>query len=219
MKIFNFFLLLSVILFLTSCASGYREINPEGITYHSASRQPDVSMEYKYDLLRKKYSKKEQKEDVRLIAVRITNNTERDLVFGRDIKVAYDNGNQLDLLGREKVFSKLKQHPASYLFYLLLSPISAFSSTTDAYGNETSSSSFPVGVIIGPGLAGGNLFAAVSANKKFKNELSDYDIVGKTIPKGKTVYGLLGLKADNYEALRISLIEPEITVISEDNIP
>lgn len=216
MKVLKIFLLLSVVLFLTGCASGYREINPEGLSYQSSSRKQDVSVEYKYDLLRKKYSKKEQKKDIRLVALRISNNSERDLVFGRDIKVNFDNGDQVILLGREKVFSELKQHPASYLFYLLLTPISVYTTNSNSNGYDMDTESFPVGLIVGPGLAGGNLIAAASANKKFKNELAAYDILGKTIPKGETVYGLLGLRADNYEALRISIIDPEITFQSGD---
>lgn len=194
-------------LFLNSCASGYRKIEPSQVEYNSVHNEQGISMQYKYDLLRKKYSKKEQKKDVRLVAVKMTNNTGGDITFGRDFTLSYENGTEPVLMDRDKVFSSLKQHPASYLFYLLLTPAVFQTSTTNSYGVQETSSSFPIGLIVGPGLAGGNLIAAASANKKFKNELIEYDLQGKSIKNGETIYGLIGIRADNYDALKIKFLE------------
>ena len=49
------------------------------------------------------------------------------------------------------------------------------------------------------------MIAAGSANKKFRTELIEYDIYGKTIKNGETVFGLIGLLSDNYDALKVSL--------------
>jgi hypothetical protein len=38
-------------------------------------------------------------------------------------------------------------------------------------------------LIVGSGLAGGNMIAASSANKNFKNELIQFDLNGKTIKR------------------------------------
>jgi hypothetical protein len=40
-------------------------------------------------------------------------------------------------------------------------------------------------LIVGPGLAGGNMIAASSANKNFKNELMQFDLNGKQSKKAK----------------------------------
>jgi hypothetical protein len=44
---------------LTNCASGYKMIEPKSINYVSTNETDKVKLEYKYDLLDKKYAKKE----------------------------------------------------------------------------------------------------------------------------------------------------------------
>lgn len=205
MKILKLTTVLLGLLFLNSCASRYISIQPEQLMYNSINKEGDVSLEYKYDLLHKKYSKKEEKKEVRLVAVKITNNSDRDLVFGEDLRLTYANNNAISLLEREKVFSSLRQKPATHLFYLLLTPLTFSTTTTNSQGFSQTSSSFPAGLILGPTLAGANLFTASGANKKFKNDLLEYDMRGKLIPRGATVYGLVGIRADNYDALKVQL--------------
>lgn len=201
--------LLALILFLNSCASGYKKINPTTLNYGSKSIENNILLEYKYDLLKKKYRKKEAKNEIKLIAIKITNNTENDLVFGKDFKLFYDNNNQVNLIETEKLFKTIKQSPASYLWYLLLSPLQFYSGTTTttngSYTETEPANSFPVGLILGPGLAAGNIIAASSANKNFKNELMEFDINGKTIKKGETVYGIIGSNSSSYDAIKIKM--------------
>lgn len=203
MKIFKTLLLFVVIINLTSCASGYRMIQPDKINYVSKTENNNVTLEYKYDLLRKKYKKKEDKKDIRLVAIKVTNNSDKDLIFGRDMTLTYANGNQIYVQDNMKTFKSLKQSPASYLWYLLLTPLNF--TTTTSNGNNSSSSSFPAGLIVGPGLAGGNMIAAGSANKKFEQELMEFDINGTTILKGTTVYGLIGIQGDSFDALQLKI--------------
>lgn len=184
------------------CASGYKKINPETINYASKNIESNILLEYKYDLLEKKYKKKETKNEVKLIAVKVTNNTEKDIVFGKDFKLAYENGNLISIIETEKIYKQIKQSPASYLWYLLLTPMQ-FNTSTTSNGQVQKSSSTPIGLVIGPGLAGGNMIAASSANKNFKNELMEFEINGKTIKKGETVYGLIGLNSNNYDSIKV----------------
>jgi hypothetical protein len=60
-------------------------------------------------------------------------------------------------------------------------------------------------LIVGPGLAGGNMIAASSANKNLKNELMQFDLNGKTIKKGETVYGLIGSNSNSYESIKVKV--------------
>ncbi len=201
--------LLVFAILLNSCASGYKKINPETLNYISKSFEGEILLEYKYDLLDKKYKKKEINNNVRLIAVKITNNSNKEVVFGRDFKLTYENGNEVNLITPDNLFKTIKQSPASYLWYLLLSPMQFYSGTTttsDGFITETKpKNTFPIGVILGPGLAGGNMIAASAANKNLKNDLLQFDLNGKTIQKGATVYGLIGVNAKSYDALKIKL--------------
>lgn len=211
MKILKITTLLLAGILLNSCASGYQTVNPERLMYNSISANEEVSLEYKYDLLHKKYQKKEQRNDVRLVAVKITNTSSRDLVFGDDIKLTYENGSQLLLLEQEKVFKELKQKPATYLFYLPLTVLTLNITTTNSDHNTyQTTNSIPVGLILGPGLAGGNLYHAARSNKKFREDLSAHNMQGRRIAAGETAYGLVGVRADNYDALRIHVLNQEI---------
>jgi hypothetical protein len=76
------------------------------------------------------------------------------------------NGNEVNLVETEKLFKTVKQSPASYLWYLLLTPVQFYSgstTTSNGYYTETKpANSFPIGLIVGPGLAGGNMIAKFS---------------------------------------------------------
>ncbi len=203
LKITRLLLLGASLIVFTNCASGYKLINPPSLNYNSGNDAGGVSMRYKYDLLDKKYAKKEVKKDIKLVAISITNTSNKDLTFGKDLRLVYENGNTVMILENDKVFKDLKQSPASYLFYLLLAPVNLTVTNSDGYSTE--SNSFPIGLIVGPGLAGGHMIAASSANKKFKEELLTYDLNGTVIPKGETRYGLIGINSDSYDSLRIKL--------------
>ncbi len=200
MRIIKITLLLIAISTLSNCASGYKMIEPKSINYVSTNQTDNVKLEYKYDLLDKKYAKKELKKGVKLVAIKITNNSEKDLMFGRDAKLTYENGTEIFVMENEKVFTSLKQSVASYLWYLLLTPMNLY---TAENGQQTSST--PIGLVVGPGLAGGNMIAAGSANKKFKTEMLEYNINGTLIKKGETKYGLIGIKADSFDSLKLKV--------------
>lgn len=202
-KFFKISVLALSVLFLTSCASGYKKIEPKKINFASRSENNSVVLEYKYDLLEKKYKKKELNNGLKVIAVKVTNNSANDLVFGKDIRLTYENGNELNLLETNVVYKAIKQSPASYLWYLLLSPMQFQTMTTNSNGQQQTSSSTPIGLVIGPGLAGGNMIAASSANKNFQNDLLENDIIGKVIKKGETVYGIIGIQSNNYDSIKV----------------
>lgn len=190
---------------LGSCASGYKMIGPAGLDYKSVKEDNGVKFEYKYDLLKKKkYAKKEEKKGVKIVAVKITNTSGRDLTFGKDLILSYENGNAINIVDNDYAFDMLKQKTATYLLYLLLMPVNLTRTETNNGFTETENI-FPVGLILGPGIAGGNMIAAGSANKKFKQELMDYDINGKVIKDGDTEVGLIGIQTDSYDALMLKV--------------
>lgn len=203
MKLTKIPILLFTISTLTSCASRYKTIEPKAITYLSSHEKNSIKLEYKYDLLNKKYKKKELKKGIKFVAIKITNNSGKDVMFGKDIFLTYESGLLVNVMDKEQVYSILKQQPASYLWYLLLTPINLYTSSSN--GMEEDSNTFPIGLILGPGIAGGNMIAASSANNKFKAEISDYNINESIIKKGETKYGLIGIKTDSYEALKIKV--------------
>lgn len=206
MRIIKITLLFFVASTLINCASGYKVISPKSINYVSTNEIGGVKLEYKYDLLDKKYAKKELKKGVKLVAIKISNNSERDLMFGRDVKLSYENGTEIFVMENDNVFQTLKQSSASYLLYLLLTPVNLYiSESTSSPYEEASSSVIPIGLVLGPGLAGGNMIAASSANTKFKTEMLENIIFGTVIKKGETKYGLIGIKANSFDSLKLKV--------------
>jgi len=205
MKSIKITVLFIAITLVTNCASGYKMIAPKTLNYISASETEQVKIEYKYDLLDKKYAKKEVKKGVKVVATKITNHSGKDLVFGKDAKLVYENGTEVTIVENELVFKTLKQGTASYLFYLLLTPINLYTYKTSSNGGTVATNSIPIGVVLGPGLAGGNMIAAGSANKKFKEEMLEYNINGTILKEGETTYGLIGIKANTPESLKLKI--------------
>ncbi|GAA4325583.1 hypothetical protein GCM10023115_40260 [Pontixanthobacter gangjinensis] len=217
MKFYKLALALLGMIYLTSCASGYKMIEPQNLDYNSQNvSEKGVSLEYRYDLLPKKYAKKEKKSGIKLVAVGLKNNTDKPLTFGRDFKLSFENGKSVMLLSQEKVFSKLKQQGAYHLFYLALTPTNIYTTET-RNGYTTSESVFPVGLILGPGLAGYNLLRASSANKKFKKELEEYNLNGEIINPGQEKYGLIGIRSGGYDALKVEYVGNIEVEENEDN--
>lgn len=205
MKLIKITLFITIGILLNSCASGYELTSPNTINYISTNTNSGVTLNYKYNLLEKKYEKKEVKKGVKLVALKVTNNTEKDLTLGRDIKLTYGNGDELVVIDNNKVFTSLKQSPATHLLYLLLTPLNLYTTKTSSSGYTETTSSTPIGIVLGPGLAAGNMIAAGSANKKFKDELLKYNIYGTTIKKGETKHGLIGVRTETFDAIKISV--------------
>lgn len=198
-------LLLSLcVLFLCTCAASYKSINPSSLNYTYQPENDGLIFSYQAGVLQdsgnKKLAKKEDRFDIRVVAVKITNNTGRDLTFAKDL-VLKSGFKVFQPLDPETTASSIKQSSASYLLFLLLTPMKLY-----VGNNETGEvSETPIGYVLGPGLAALNVAKASSANTKFKKELSNNDIYNRVIPNGETVYGLVSLSDYNFSNLSLEL--------------
>ena len=193
---------IACLMLLTSCASRYKRINPETVVYNSISTDNGITMEYKYDVLTKKYKKKEGKKKLRVVAIKITNRGETEKVIGQDIRFVYQSGAELSLLDHKIIFKSLKQHPATHLLYMLFTPLNIY--VSDGYNGSTST--IPVGLAIGPGLTLGNVLTSSGANRKFRKELEAKSLIGKIIKPGETVSGIIGVAAEGYDPIQIKVL-------------
>ena len=189
---------------LTNCASGYKMIEPKTIDYNNSDKTGNVELEYKYNLLDKRYAKKEEKENVKLVAVRITNNSEKNLMFGENIKLTYENGSELYVFENQKAFEILQQDLSSFLYYLAFTPANVYKTETDTNGSEESGI-IPIGLILGPTLTGVNMIVANAANKKFKEEILKYNINKTIIKSGERKSGLIAIRAISFDPLKLKI--------------
>ena len=181
---------------LSGCAGSFKSINPSTFQYGTQAERSDADLYYKYDVLRergnKKYSRKEFRAGVRIVAVRITNTTGKPLLMGENARI-YTGNSEVRLWPPDLIFKKIKQKVPFYFFYLLLTPTIL----------ETNDDSFPIGLILGPGLTAGNVAVASTSNSRLKKELMDFDLYGKTIQPGETAYGLIGIPESGFLPLKV----------------
>jgi hypothetical protein len=185
-----------VSLFFTSCASVYHSINPTTLDFQSKSGDSSFRVEYQTNLLTGKYAKREIKSDVYLIAVKVTNNSGREIILRNNLKIL-SGEKEVTSMALSSFYDATQQNPEKSLMFLFITPLNAysFSQTTDA-GQVTSQKIkfFPIGIILGPVLSLVNRAEAKAANKKFKNELDKNDILERVIPAGHIDYGLIAIR-------------------------
>ena len=194
------FVLLIVILLLSSCASSYKQIIPSYVNYNNDVTENGIEMAFKYDVLKetgnKKYAKKEFKNDISLVVLKITNHTDSEIIFGQNVALFSDN-KIIDPVAPSVVRKTLQQSVFSYLPYLLLTPLRFEFQVNQVSGR------FNFGFLLGLGLTGGNILVANSANKGFQRNIDAYDLRNKIIPAGETVYGIVGIRGRGFAPLSI----------------
>lgn len=208
-------ILLSSSAFLFGCAASYKRVHPEAISYvKDNASSPDVIAEYHYNALvetnNRKYHKKEIKRLVQLVAVKVTNNTNSDLEYNKNFKL-YSSNSEVSPLPVETVYSALKQQAPLYLLHLLWSftNVTTSTETTNNGYSRGETKVYPIGLIIGPAVALGNVLVASSANDKFRNELIDHSIFNKVIKKGETKFFLIGLNGSSFQPLSVRVVNSQ----------
>jgi hypothetical protein len=193
---------IAVFLFvLVGCASTYQPIIPSSVYYTNAETKDSLTFSYKYDVFKStgnnKYAKHEDEAGIKVVSVSITNNTGKTINMAENIAF-FAGSRQIVPLDPLLVKEQLKQGVGVYLLYLLLTPMQLTSS------NGSSSSSVPIGLVIGPGITIGNMAVAASANADFFAELNA-NYVFRNIENGQTKYALLGFRDIGFESLKIKL--------------
>jgi len=198
LRIICFFLGL---IFLASCASTHIPIDPVNSQYEAITTKDSVTLDYKYVTLSKKKSKKAALNNMSLVSVRIKNNSGRDLTFGSNLSLTYSDGIPVALTDNKFAYNQLRQNSGAYFLYLLLTPLELTSSS------KTGVKKRPIGYFLGPALALMNFLSANSANKKLKNELLTYSMLGKTIPHGGILEGIITVRSQSNDALELSITD------------
>jgi hypothetical protein len=208
MKKYSFACLMLISGFIiTGCASSYTPIDPMRINYGNKLTESNVDFSYQYDILRargnKKYAKKEDKTGIRVVAIRITNNSGSDLLLGENYDI-YSSDRKVVPLDPGFVSPKLKQGVAIYLLYLPLTFAKFTTYKIDSRGYQEINS-IPIGYALGPGITLGNMAVAGTANTKLQAELVYHNLIGRKIANGETVHGIVALQDFGFNPLSIKL--------------
>ncbi|MFZ4462721.1 MAG: hypothetical protein ACOYN5_02685 [Bacteroidales bacterium] len=201
-KTILFLLIFAMFILMGGCAAGYKSVNPPALEYNSHDLQDGIGLSYKYDVLRemgnRKYSKREYKQGVKVIAIKLTNNTDSTLNINRDIAF-YFGPEQVSPMEPLAIKNSIKQQIPTYLPYIFLTLVRLNIHT------ESMDESFPIGLLLGPAVTFGNMAVAASANKNLFKELIKYHILDKEIKAGESVYGIIGIHENGYNPLSVKI--------------
>jgi hypothetical protein len=196
----TFLSLLAASCLFAFCAASYRPISPSSLQFPQSTTSNNFA--YKYDVLiqanNRKLAKKEMQSPIKVVAVKIVNNTSQTLKYGVNYKI-YAGDREGNILAADAVTSQIKETVPTYLLYLLLTPTKLTVSTA------TSSNSYPIGLILGPTLTAINVGVSATANKHFRMELEEYSLQDKEIKPGETVYGLIGIESSGFAPLTLKI--------------
>ena len=197
------FLALFSLVLLSSCASSYKSINPNTFEFTNTEITEDVVLKYRYNVLRerrnKKFAKDEDQNNLRLMAVEITNNSNQEILLGDNLKL-YNGDSEVQLVSPLSAKSDLRQCAGCYIPYALLTLLNL----NIQNGNRITS--IPIGLVVGPLVTGANIITASNANRRLKNAMIRFDLLNKTILPGKTETGLITISTREYPALKPRLI-------------
>lgn len=200
------------IVLLSGCASSYKSLYPENMHYEARSESNGVVLQYKHGVLgeqgNKKYVKKETRNFVKVVAVKLTNNSASMIDVSQDVKF-FSGPNQFSPLEPTLAHSRLKQGVPIYLLYMLFTPLQITRSTS-VNGRITESSSTPIGVVLGPGLTLFNILRAGSANQSMLRNLQQYSVLNRQIAPGETLHGLVVIPNGSYNPLTIQVGEASL---------
>ena len=194
----NVILILVAAVVFSGCASIYTPIAPSTLIYNAEQSADSIAFGYRYDVLsfrgNKKYAKREPKNLVRVVALKIENNSPETLKLGENFFI-YAGPNVVQPMEPAMVHKQLKQGVAIYLLYSLI-----WLNRTECQGDDCQTKAIiPIGVPI----TIGNMIAAGSSNKRFHEELIQYDLNTKAIEPGKTVYALIGVPDTGFQPLKL----------------
>ncbi len=198
-----------IILLLASCATKYNSLATSAINYPKYGKvvkKDSVEFSYVNNILElrknKKYAKICRKKGVQIIAVQLINNSSRELVFGKDIKVV-SNDEVIMPLNTEIVHPLIKQKWPKYLPYLSITPLNLYSRTGDDI--RKGAAMIPIGIVIGPGTTIANTTMAGKSDKRLNMELLESNLQGRKIGPYETVNGLIGYRSPPYLNLNIEV--------------
>jgi hypothetical protein len=191
----NWLGLFIVTLYISGCASSYNMIMPPMLSYPNKSVSDSVSLYYCYKILEesdnRKYARKERKSGIKVVAVKIVNNSTRAVSFKNNLQLFAGSGLVLPK-DNTLIYYDLKQSVPSYMVYLVLFPMHKITVNFGGPANV-----FPFGFVVAPLFAATNMIKAAHANNLFRFELDKFNIVNQDIPPGETVYGLMCIESED----------------------
>lgn len=184
------------LLSLCSCASSYKPVILERLSFGNEQITSGVEVSYSHNVQARSrngwYAKKEKKFGFIAVAVKVINNTEESIELSpRNLRVYASNGDAIRLLTPMEYAEKVHQRTGRHLLHALYGPW-IFVNEIDASGNaRTNVFILPVGAVVGIY----NALRASKANRINVETLNGNAIWNKWVDPGETVHGTILIAA------------------------
>ena len=202
MKYLFYFTFFCTILAFSNCATNYKTFKVSELSFSATEIKDSVVFSFQDKILNKtrnyKFDRKAKDFGYRVVALKITNLTDTVLRLHENYNFYLDSS-EIVLLHPGIMKKKIGHFAPGFLLYLALTPLKIFL----IYTNETRV--IPVGFLLGPLVALGNMAKGATASKELEKHLLENDLTFKSILKGETVYGIISFKnkSDKPVSLRV----------------
>jgi hypothetical protein len=182
-------------LLFVSCIPQYKSIKPEGMQYPDKNSFDGVNIIA--DTLAWPMNKADKNGYV-FVPVKIVNNDSIEYYISKDMLTVYNDYQLAEVIPSSTYYNKTKQHVTGYY---LLGGVGVLGFLGISSEGVMPSYKNPLGYFLIP--AAGYIYKAHRCNKKLRNDIECYDILGKTIPSHSTNYGYLCISAQKINGLMI----------------
>lgn len=209
MKIKLFFLLI-ILFVITGCAYMYSPVQVSKINFNFNENMDTVQkiavIYSKSNVFKeagnKRLQNKAYKKKIYPLALKVVNNTDKDINFDSLKIEVFNDFSATDLVSLKKGYRILKQKSWGYLFYSFGGILSfGFSSATGLQMTTI----YPI--IIFPAISATNISIATISNQKLKNDMNLNVLYGKNIPANSELNGIIFIKTNEIQDIKIRINE------------
>ena len=208
MKPLNSFILPILAFCFSHCAPIYHDFGEAGpISYLNEVSGP-VIIQYSHISIfvptdNPKYLKRSQKKGFHLFPLKIVNTGNYPITLTPENFSIYNGAQEVSIIPPSTYRKKLKRRPWVHAFYLLPASLpSSISGTPNSnQGPEFTWGFQPYQFLVIP--AAVNFWRGTKSNKRFKEDVKNYDLLGKRIAPGEAFEGFLCIPANYIEELTI----------------
>lgn len=193
----NFLITAFCALFFVGCATTFKPMRQDAYDYDSPRDTSGIEVKYMFNPLGASgnsfYAQKARGEGVDVVAVKLTNNTDREINVKRDLDF-YVGNTEASPQDPAASLATVRQRTGGYAWWLLLMLVNGFKYevTCDSYNGCREDTQFiPIGIILGPVIAFGNMGVAASANGAVIKEIDSKDASRQVLKPGQSYEGYL----------------------------
>ncbi len=180
--------LFAAIILISSCARPYRKINMSSIPFINFREQDAISYSIRqgvmYNMKNYFFARREQKQDVSLIALKIVNKSELPINI-RDLQYSCGATVPIAPVSMDEYNKAIKQKSGLYWLY---------SVGVVVYPKPPKENRKYIPLPFGIPVGAANFAIAYTANKKMEKDLKQLDLSNKMIQPGDSIQGVLPFK-------------------------